>query len=152
MEREYTGAGIGVWAIAIILLLVVFAGRGFGGFGGGDYNCNDNVGTRAILETQFAGFSGLTNQINQSAYANAAQIYGIEERMQAQEIQNLRDANFKLYADKVSLENRMFEEKNFCIINNRLTSIEDRMLTAPKFFPCGQTCPATTGCGGSTTV
>ena len=143
---DSTGMGINpIWAVAIVLLFFLFERRGglgdmWGGghpavIGGSNFN-NDCVNNKNILEFGFAAANANTNQINALSQQATANWYNTNQHIGNIYQKQQEEKIFDLKMQNIQLQNQIYNQGQFNMLNSRLDAISCNMLVKPPVYGC----------------
>lgn len=96
-DRMYEGNPF-MWILGFVLIFWVIGGWGIGGRGvaTAEAVAGNTVGQRDLLDTMFAGFGGLKDQMTQQTFLLNGQINGLSKQMDDNEFRSLERENANL--------------------------------------------------------
>lgn len=149
MDEKYSG-GFNTWGIAIFLIILFAAFLGRGNWGGNPGQAmpvtacnavsNCQVEKQGIIDSARTQYL-IENTARQTQEQTMAGFSALGTKIDFYEYQNLRDQLAQERTKNVVLENRVYSDAKFGVVEAQLASIACRMLPKPEVTGIGAVCP-----------
>ena len=144
------------WIIFLILILWFFVGGGFGGFGygnrvapflagevvGGSYGAsNSEVERRNLVATADTNYR-IIEQGNATRQVVEATAQATQSKIDFYAYQDLRDKLAESQRENMMLQNKLYSDAKFGVIENQLATISCKMAKQPEVYAVSAACPS----------
>lgn len=167
ISTHETGTFSWGWIIFLILILWFFVGGGFGGFGGfggygraaaaytaGDINgllagrdascgigsSNCEVERRGLITAAETNYR-IINQAQETRNVVEATAKATQDKIDFYAYQDLRDRLSESQRENMMLQNKLYSDAKFNVIENQLSSIACKMAKQPEVYAVSAACP-----------